>query len=188
MKMKKTNKEAIAIPAGFQCELEGGKITLKYQGKEATKRFKTTALRIEKAQDQIVIAGISRRKNIRAVSKTVSTHIKNMMYGLKNGFEYKLEVVYSHFPIGVSVKKGEVEITNLAGRKHPIRVPIVGSTAVEVKGKDIFVRGIDREDAGQTAANLEQASRIKGKDIRVFQDGIYIVSKPKVNLNSAGEA
>ena len=30
---------------------------------------------------------------------------------------------------------------------------------------------------GQTAANLEQATVVKGRDIRVFQDGIYVVSK-----------
>ena len=38
-------------------------------------------------------------------------------------------------------------------------------------------KGNNVEDVGQTAANLERATVVKGRDIRVFQDGIYVVSK-----------
>jgi large subunit ribosomal protein L6 len=50
---------------------------------------------------------------------------------------------------------------------------------VEIRGQEVIVEGIDKEECGQTAANLEQATKIKDKDPRVFQDGIYIVEKPK---------
>ena len=46
-----------------------------------------------------------------------------------------------------------------------------------VNKTDVVVRGADREKVGQTAANIERACRIKKRDRRVFQDGIYIVSK-----------
>ena len=46
------------------------------------------------------------------------------------------------------------------------------------EGDEITVSGIDIEECGQTAANIEQATRIKRLDVRVFQDGIYIVKKP----------
>ncbi|MEC7431143.1 MAG: 50S ribosomal protein L6, partial [Candidatus Thermoplasmatota archaeon] len=42
---------------------------------------------------------------------------------------------------------------------------------------DVTVSGSDREKVGQTAANIERACKIKKRDRRVFQDGIYIVSK-----------
>jgi len=40
------------------------------------------------------------------------------------------------------------------------------------------LNGPNLEDAGQTAANIERATKIKGFDPRVFQDGIYIIEKP----------
>ena len=48
---------------------------------------------------------------------------------------------------------------------------------MKVKGQEIIVEGIDKEATGQTAANIEQATRITKWDRRVFQDGIYIVEK-----------
>ncbi|MBI5554191.1 MAG: 50S ribosomal protein L6, partial [Candidatus Diapherotrites archaeon] len=55
---------------------------------------------------------------------------------------------------------------------------IVGGTKVSVKGKELVISSSNKEDAGQTAANIENATRVKGKDIRVFQDGVYITAKP----------
>jgi len=48
---------------------------------------------------------------------------------------------------------------------------------VEAKGENVTVSGIDKEKVGQTAANIERATKVKKRDIRVFQDGVYIVSK-----------
>ena len=58
------------------------------------------------------------------------------------------------------------------GRRSP------GEVQVRVENKvDVIVSGADREKVGQTAANIERACKIRKRDRRVFQDGIYIVSK-----------
>jgi large subunit ribosomal protein L6 len=49
---------------------------------------------------------------------------------------------------------------------------------VNVKGDIVDLTGANVEDVGQTAANIERATKIKGFDPRVFQDGIYIIQKP----------
>ena len=100
------------------------------------------------------------------------------MHGLGADFTYKMEVVYSHFPMTVAVKGNIVEINNLAGAKHPRKAKIRGNTKVEIKGKNLTITSQNKEDAGQTTANIEQATKIKGKDIRIYQDGIYITEKP----------
>ena len=55
-------------------------------------------------------------------------------------------------------------------RHHKVEVRVENKT-------DVVVKGADREKVGQTAANIESACKIKKRDRRVFQDGIYIVSK-----------
>jgi large subunit ribosomal protein L6 len=63
---------------------------------------------------------------------------------------------------------------------HAIRyAAIVGDAKVKVTGTDIAVTGINIEEVGQTAANMEKATQRGGFDKRVFEDGIYIVKKSR---------
>ncbi|MAG18024.1 MAG: 50S ribosomal protein L6 [Candidatus Diapherotrites archaeon] len=171
--------ETIEIPEGIQIELNGNDIKVSTNGKENTRHFKSTEVLLKKADSKIEVWAKSERKNVLAESKTIGSHIKNLMHGLHEDFVYKLEVVYSHFPMTVKVNDGIVEINNLAGGKKPRKAKILGKTKVEVKGKEITVSGHNKENVGQTAANMEQATKIKGKDIRVYTDGIYITEKAK---------
>jgi large subunit ribosomal protein L6 len=53
---------------------------------------------------------------------------------------------------------------------------IIGNTKVSVKGDRVFLNGIDKRELGETASNIERATKIKGFDLRVFQDGIYLLT------------
>ena len=68
-------------------------------------------------------------------------------------------------------------IKNFTGERGVRVAKIVGDTKVRVEGDDVIVQGINIEDVGQTAANIEQATRVKEKDPRVFLDGIYIYER-----------
>jgi large subunit ribosomal protein L6 len=48
---------------------------------------------------------------------------------------------------------------------------------VKIEPEDIIVEGVNLEDVSQTAANIEQATRIRRKDPRVFLDGIYVYER-----------
>ena len=100
-----------------------------------------------------------------------------MNKGVTKGFEYKMKTVFSHFPIKTSVEGNEFIIQNFLGERSARRAKILEGVNVEAKGEDITVQGIDKEKVGQTVANIERATKVKKRDIRVFQDGIYRISK-----------
>ncbi len=108
---------------------------------------------------------------------TTRAHINNMITGVTEGFTYHMKIVFAHFPMNVKVNGNKVNIDNFLGERHPRTAKIVGSAKVNVKGDEVTVTGINKEDVGQTVANLEQATKIKGRDPRVFQDGIYLIDK-----------
>jgi large subunit ribosomal protein L6 len=109
---------------------------------------------------------------------TFESHVRNMFHGVVEGWEYELEVFYSHFPMQVNVEGDEVVIENFLGERAPRRTEIHGDTEVQVSEEEITVSGPDIEAVGQTAADIEQLTRVTDKDIRVFQDGVYITAKP----------
>ena len=175
--MKKFEK-IIGLPEGVSASMEGKMLALKCNSAENRKTFKAAGIRLGLQGSKIIISANSSTKSIVAVANTLEKHIRNMLDGFKQEYEYELSVVYSHFPINVALKPQFVEINNFLGEKKPRIAPIIGKTKVEIKGSEITVKGINKEDAGQTAANLEQATRVSARDRRVFQDGIYITKKP----------
>ena len=72
----------------------------------------------------------------------------------------------------------KVNIENYFGERSPRTSQIVGETTkVSVVGDDLIVQGPSLEDVSQTAANIELSANMKGKDHRVFLDGVYVYSK-----------
>jgi len=118
------------------------------------------------------------RKELKSMIGTITAHIKNMIRGVCEGFEYILKIHYVHFPMSVEIKDNIVYIKNFLGERGPRTARIIGDTKVTVNKDEVIVSSIDREAAGKTAANIEQACRISRRDRRVFQDGIYIAKKP----------
>jgi large subunit ribosomal protein L6 len=101
-----------------------------------------------------------------------------MIHGVTDGWEYTMEVYYAHFPMQVSVEGDEVVIENFLGERAQRRTPIRGDTDVQIDGETVTLSGSDKEAVGQTAADIEQLTKVTDKDTRVFQDGVYIVEKP----------
>ncbi len=171
-------KEKVQIPEKVSVRVEGRMVHVEGPNGEISKKFDIRGIEVNEGEDEIVIISDSSRKERKASVGTVVSHIKNMFEGVTEGFTSKLKVVYSHFPISVSVRNGKVEIENFIGEEKARRAEIVGETEVEIKGEDIEVKGPDKDDVGQTAANIEQTASVKDRDPRVFQDGIYIVEAP----------
>ena len=168
----------IDIPEGVSVDVDGMTVTVTGPLGTLKRIFNNTGIAIEKADNKVIVRALSHKRKAKANAGTVEAHIRNMIKGVQKEWVYKLRVVYSHFPIKVAVKGDVVEIVNFLGAKTPRYARIMPGTKVEIKGQDIIVRSINKEAAGQTAANLETATKL-GPDFdpRKFQDGIYIVEK-----------
>jgi len=162
------------IPEDVSVEVQEN--VLRVKGPKATleKHFdeKTVLVKVEGKEVSVSTKKKPSRKT-RAIANAVEAHLKNMFEGCRAPFTKKLQVVYAHFPVSIEVKEKTVLIKNFLGEKTPRKATIVGDTVVTATGQQITVSGNDKEAVGQTAANIVRATKIVGKDVRVFQDGIY---------------
>jgi large subunit ribosomal protein L6 len=133
---------------------------------------------VELKDKKLVIKPPGTRKRDLAVTNTAKSIIQSMIKGVEKGFTYKLKIVYAHFPISVKAKGKEIYVENFFGERAPRVSHVVGDTTkVNVVGEDVLVQGPSLEDVSQTAANIEFSTKVKGKDQRVFLDGVYIYLK-----------
>lgn len=173
--------QKIKIPEGVSVEINE-EVKVKGQKGEVARKLAHPRIKIRKEGGEIVIEAAQLTKRERALMGTFVSHINNMIEGVTQGFEYKLKVVFSHFPITVKVQGKEILVENYLGEKIPRKTSIIGSCTVRAKGQEISIFGANLEEVGQTAANLEQLTRAKNRDRRVFQDGIYIIEKAGISV------
>ncbi len=170
-------KHEVAIPDGVQVNYDNYILTVKGPLGELSREFMHDRVKLSVEDGKVVIYCALPKKKDYALAGTWKAHVANMIKGVTEGFEYHLKILYAHFPMKVSVKGDRVVIENFLGEKAPRYAKIFGDAKVEIKGDTVIVKSINKEHAGQTAANIERATRIKDRDPRVFQDGIYIVKK-----------
>jgi len=169
--------KTIQIPDDVDVSVEGRKVTVKGQKGTVTHDFSHAPISIKLEEKTIRIWAEWPKKKEAALVGTLYSHIQNMITGVRTGFTYKLKIVFSHFPISVKIKDKTLLIENFTGERSPRKVKIAGDVQVKVQSEDVIVQGINLEDVSQTAANIEQATKVKRKDPRVFLDGIYVNEK-----------
>jgi large subunit ribosomal protein L6 len=112
-----------------------------------------------------------------ALLHTYRSHIRNMLKGVREGYETKLKAIYAHFPITVEAKGTDIIIKNFLGEKQPRRARLFPPTTLQAKGNEVVLKGPDKEALGLTIASIRRATYIRHKDPRVFQDGFYIIEQ-----------
>jgi large subunit ribosomal protein L6 len=171
-------KEEIKIPEGIQITIEGKTVQVKGPKGSISKILSHPKI-VMTVNDNVfkISCSQSPRRKEKALLGTFKAHIRNMIKGVSKGYECKMKTVFSHFPIKTSVEGNNLLIQNFLGERFPRRAEILKDVEVDIKGENIILSSTDKEKVGQTAANIERATKVKNRDIRVFQDGIYIVSR-----------
>ena len=163
---------------GVTVDVQNGKVTAKGPKGSLERDFSDVRydpfINIEKTEAGVKVSSTNERRKIKANVGTIAAHIRNLVLGVAHGYRYKMKVFYTHFPMTVEVKGKEVTIKNFLGEKNLRKVEVVGNVKIEVKKDDITLTGPNIEEVSQTAANIETATRLTGKDRRIFLDGVYM--------------
>lgn len=170
-------EERVKIPDKVQLELRGAEVAVTAGGQTLRRTLSHPKVSIAREGEELRIWSDLASRREKALVGTFAAHVRNLIEGVTKGFTYKMKIVFSHFPMKATVKGNEFVVENFLGEKSPRRTKILGDTKVTIQGDLVLLTGANVEHVGQTAANIEQLTRIRGFDPRVFQDGIYIVSK-----------
>lgn len=177
IKMRKEIFQKIEIPEGVEIEVDGNIVIVKGKEGENARNFDIMNIVLKKEGKEILVGHKKATKKEKKMINTIAAHIRNMIKGVQKKFEYKLKVVFSHFPITVDIKGNDVLIKNFLGEKTPRKTNLPEGVDVKIDKDIITINSTDRELAGKAAANFENVTRIRMRDRRIFQDGIFITSK-----------
>ncbi|EMA44133.1 50S ribosomal protein L6P [Halococcus saccharolyticus DSM 5350] len=174
------------MPDDVTVEVDRFDVTVSGPEGSVTRRLWYPNVTVAVEDDVVVVESDADDAKTNATVSTFRSHIANAFHGVREGWTYEMEVFYSHFPMQVRAEDGDVVIQNFLGEKAPRRTAVHGDTTVEVDDERVTLSGPNKEDVGQTAADIEQLTRVSGKDTRVFQDGVYITEKPQKPEVTAG--
>jgi large subunit ribosomal protein L6 len=168
----------VEIPAGVDVSVDGNMFTFKGPKGELSRQFRHPNIKVLKKDGRIVMSSEDERKRVRAMMGTWRALMNNMMTGITKGWTCSLKLVYAHFPVKLEQKDSKLVIKNFIGSRSEREAEIAGGVEMKIEGDTVKLSGTDKEKVGQSAANIERATRVKGYDRRVFQDGVYLTGKP----------
>ena len=147
--MSRIGRQPIAVPAGVTVTIaEGNVITVKGPLGELTSTFNAN-ITIAKEGDNIVVTRPNDEKENRALHGLTRTLLNNMVVGVKDGFQKKLEIV----GVGYRVEKQSGKIVLGLGYSHPVIFEEKDGVKFECPDANtIIVKGIDKQAVGQVAA------------------------------------
>ncbi len=166
---------SIQIPETVDVTIEDGTVTVSSGEQSLSRSYDTTRLDISVDEDTIYLQPLQSRKRAKSLTGTYAAHIQNMIAGVQEPYVYTLRIVNAHFPMTVEVRDGVLVIQNFLGERHNRFVQIPVDVDVNVNGDEITVSGPDKEQVGVTAGRIEGVCFKGSKDMRKFQDGIYLV-------------
>jgi large subunit ribosomal protein L6 len=163
--MSRIAKAPIAVPAGVEVTVNGQDIKVKGKNGELNRTI-NSAVEVSVADNVITTKPVEGVANAWAQAGTARALINNMVTGVNEGYEKKLQLVGVGYRAAV---KGKVLDLTL-GFSHPVNFEIPEGITIEAPSQtEILVKGVDKQLVGQTAANIRkyrEPEPYKGKGVR----------------------
>mmetsp|Transcript_44498 Transcript_44498/g.111814 ORF Transcript_44498/g.111814 Transcript_44498/m.111814 type:complete len:189 (-) Transcript_44498:124-690(-) len=176
-------EESIPVPKGIKISIKSKIVEV--SGKHGTLKrdFKHLPIELYLAQSGHEVRAkmyFAKSKQL-SMLRSVCSHINNLFDGVQKKYEYKMRLVYAHFPINATITNGggTVELRNFLGEKRVRIVNMLPGVKVEKSAgtkDEIVVTGTDIDLTSRSAALIRQSCLVKDKDIRKFLDGVYVSS------------
>ena len=167
--MSRIGNRVLTLPSNVTLTVDGNKVTVKGPKGELSTEI-NKHITVEVKENEVVITRDN--DNYKNFHGTANANIKNMIVGVSEGFEKKLEAVGVGYRF--NLKGNNLVVT--AGYSHPVEVSIPEGIKLEVPSNtELFVRGIDKQLVGEFAANvrkIRQPEPYKGKGIRYTDEHI----------------
>lgn len=178
-KKLKELKEEIVVPEEITMTLEKNILIMRKQDKEIERKL-NSLINVDLEGNKILLSSKRISKREKKMFGTLKAHINNMIKGLIEGFTYKLQVANVHFPMNVSHDKdnNKIIVKNFLGEKKDRKIEVIEDVEVKIDKDIIELNSHDIEKAGQVATNIEKGTKVRNKDRRIYQDGIFIIEKP----------
>eukprot|EP01054_Gregarina_sp_Poly1_P003746 Gregarina_sp_Poly_1__3745@NODE_2109_length_2671_cov_251_831413_g248_i4_p2_GENE_NODE_2109_length_2671_cov_251_831413_g248_i4NODE_2109_length_2671_cov_251_831413_g248_i4_p2_ORF_typecomplete_len190_score25_59Ribosomal_L6/PF00347_23/3_7e17Ribosomal_L6/PF00347_23/0_0014_NODE_2109_length_2671_cov_251_831413_g248_i415312100 len=183
-------EETIPIVDGVEVECKAREVFVRGKHGELHRSFKHLPIdvSVEPEQKQIRVALWLATTIQKAVVRTFCSHIQNMMKGVTRKFQYKMRLVYNHFPINVNLaSEGRVvELRNFLGEKRTRIIRMLPGVVCS-KGTlkdELVLTGVDVENVSRSCALIHQNGLVRHKDIRQFLDGIYVSERSFVEVDA----
>ena len=173
----------VVIPDGVTVEVKARQVRVKGPRGVLTRDFKHLSVDMylieEDGQKKLKVDCHFGKKKRLASIRTACSHVANLIKGVTQGFEYKMRLVYAHFPININIEdKGtRVEIRNFLGEKRVRDVKMLPGVTIkrsDAVKDELILQGNDIENVSRSTALIHQQCLVKNKDIRKFLDGVYV--------------
>ena len=176
--MSRVAKQPIPLPKGVAATINGQEITVK-GSKGSLSLALHPAVRIAEDDGVLQVQAQSEAAEHRAMAGTMRALVNNMVTGVHQGFERKLQLV------GVGYRaQAQGSVLNLSlGFSHPIEYKVPASVSVETPSQtEILVKGIDKQQVGAVAAKIRSyrpPEPYKGKGVRYSDERIIMKEAKK---------
>ena len=172
--MSRIGKQPIAIPDGVNVAVDPGRVTVNGPLGELTQNVPVRML-IEKEDGQLLVKRPTERGDDRALHGLTRSLVANMVEGVTNGFEKRLEIQGVGYRASLRGTALELNV----GYSHPVVIDAPAGIKFEVPVQtEVVVKGIDKQQVGEIAAEIRDVRRpepYKGKGIRY--QGEYVRRK-----------
>lgn len=163
--MSRIGKKPVAIPSGVRVAVKGDRLEVEGpKGKLGMGVHPLCSVRV--ADGSVVVTRDGDHRTARALHGLTRALVANMVHGVSEGFERRLEIV----GIGYRVQASGSALTFALGYSHPVVFTLPAGVQAEVERQTVIVlRGVDKHLLGQTAAQIRALRRpdpYKGKGIR----------------------